>query len=86
MANLQIKGIDENIYAHIKKMAAAENRSPSQQILFIANKYMTGKGGEYSEKMPVQTLLELAGSWDDDRSAEAILSEIKMSRRKETCS
>ena len=34
MANLQIKGIDDELYRDIKKLAAAENRSVSQQILF----------------------------------------------------
>ena len=34
MANLQIKGIEDGFYAEIKGLAAAENRSVSQQILF----------------------------------------------------
>jgi len=80
MANLQIKGIDEHIYAHIKKVAAAENRSVSQQILFLVKNYMTGRGGKHPEKTAAQTLLELSGSWDDDGSAEEIISEIKKGR------
>ena len=47
MANLQIKGIEEDIYADIKKMAAAENRSVSQQILFLVKKHMAGKQKNY---------------------------------------
>jgi hypothetical protein len=35
MANVQIKGIDDDIYAEFKKLAAAENRSVSQQTLFL---------------------------------------------------
>ena len=38
MANLQIKGIDDELYNEIKKLAAAEKRSVSQQILFLARK------------------------------------------------
>jgi len=30
MANLQIKGIDDNFYIKIKEMAASENRSVSK--------------------------------------------------------
>jgi len=41
---------------------------------------MTGRGGKHPEKTAAQTLLELSGSWDDDRSAEEIISEIKMGR------
>ena len=81
MVNLQIKGIEEDIYAHIKKVAAAENRSVSQQILFLVKNYMAGRGGKHPEKTAAQTLLELSGSWDDNRPAEAIISEIKMGRR-----
>jgi len=35
MANLQIKGIDDEIYTELKKMASEENRSVSQQALFL---------------------------------------------------
>jgi len=45
MANLQIKGIDENLYAQIKKLAAAENRSVSQQIVFLAKEYLVKRKG-----------------------------------------
>ncbi len=34
MANLQIKGIDDELYNEIKKLAASEKRSISQQVLF----------------------------------------------------
>ena len=44
MANLQIKGIEDDLYHAIKKMAAAENRSVSQQILFLVKSYMAKKG------------------------------------------
>ena len=81
VANLHIKGIDEETYVYIKKMAAAENRSVSQQILFLVKKYLAARGGRHPEKTAAQTLLELSGSWDDDRPAEAIISEIKMGRR-----
>jgi hypothetical protein len=32
-------------------------------------------------KTPAQVLLELSGSWEDARGAEAIVSEIKKARR-----
>ena len=43
MANLQIKGIQDELYAEIKKLAAAENRSVSQQILFLVKQYLARK-------------------------------------------
>lgn len=81
MSNLQIKGIDEDLYAQIKEMARAENRSLSQQILYLAKEYMTKQKQIRSVKTPAQVLLELSGSWYDDRGSEEIIQEIKKGRR-----
>ena len=43
MANLQIKGIDDEIYTELKKMASEENRSVSQQALFLVKEYLSRK-------------------------------------------
>ena len=81
MANLQIKGIDEHLYAQIKKLAAAEHRSVSQQILYLAKEYLGRRKTIQASKTPAQVLLELAGSWEDDRTPEEILGEIRRARR-----
>lgn len=81
MANLQIKGIDENLYAQIKKLAAVENRSVSQQILYLAKEYLVKRKKLQTSKPPAQVLLELSGSWADDRHPEEIVREIKKARR-----
>jgi predicted CopG family antitoxin len=84
MANLQIKGIDEGIYAELKKLAAAENRSVSQQTLFLIKDYLAKKQSLRTLKTPVQTLLELAGSWEGKESAEEIIAKIKKARKSST--
>ncbi len=81
MANLQIKGIQDDLYQKIKEMAASENRSISQQILFLVREYMVRKGAVRSIKPPAQVLLELSGSWEDDRDAGQILTDLKHSRK-----
>jgi predicted CopG family antitoxin len=81
MANLQIKGIDDDIYAELKKLAAAENRSVSQQTLFLIKDYLAKKQPLRTLKTPVQTLLELAGSWGGKESAEEIIARIKKARK-----
>jgi hypothetical protein len=81
MANLQIKGIDENLYVQIKKLASAENRSVSQQVIFLAKEYLAKRKGLQASKSPAQVLLELSGSWVDERTPEQIIREIKSSRR-----
>lgn len=81
MANLQIKGIDDRLYTEIKELAANENRSVSQQVLFLVREYLARRHDIRTLKTPAQALLELSGSWDDDKSAEEIISEIKAGRR-----
>jgi len=82
MANLQIKGIQDALYAKIKELAAAENRSVSQQILFWVQEHLGKKRHIQGLKTPAQVLLELSGSWEDYREAEQIVREIKSARRK----
>ena len=40
MANIQIKGINDDLYAELKVPASSENRSISQQILFLLKGYL----------------------------------------------
>ncbi len=80
MANLQIKGIREELHAQIKELAAAENRSVAQEVLFLIKERLAGKGRSRT-KTSAEVLLELSGSWEDDRNAEEIISEIKAARR-----
>jgi hypothetical protein len=81
MANLQIKGIDDVLYEQIKNIAVSENRSVSQQILFLVKDYLAKRGPLSCAKTPAGVLLELSGSWEDRRSAEAIVREIKAGRK-----
>lgn len=81
MANLQIKGIDEALYAQIKELAVSENRSISQQILFLVKRYIANKQQFEKAKTPAQVLLELSGSWEDSRDADEIISDIKSARK-----
>ena len=81
MANLQIKNIRDDLYEEIKKLAAAENRSVSQQVLFLVKEYLAKRKHLTAAKSPAQVLLELSGSWEDDRNAEQIVREIKSARK-----
>lgn len=84
MANLQIKGMDDAIYEELKKLAAAENRSVSQQTLFLIKDYLAKRQFVRALKTPAQVLLELAGSWEGEESAEEIITKIKKARRSST--
>ena len=81
MANLQIKGIDDSLYAQIKDLALSENRSISQEVLFLIKSYMANKKQLLTIKTPAQVLLELSGSWEDSRRPEEIIAQIKNVRK-----
>lgn len=81
MANLQIKGIEDELYKELKKMAAEENRSVSQQALFLVKEYLARKRHLRTLKTPAQILLDLSGSWEDNRDPAKIVGQIKKVRR-----
>ena len=81
MANLQIKGIDDDLYGEIKDMAKDEHRSVSQQILYITKLFLSKRKAIEQLKTPAEVLLGLAGSWNDERPAEEIIAEIRAARK-----
>jgi len=81
MANLQIKGMDDELYTSLKALAASENRSISQQVLFLLKQYLGRKHRFQKIKTPAQVLLELSGSWEDVRSSENIIEDLKSNRK-----
>ena len=81
MANLQIKGMDDELYASLKDLAASENRSISQQVLYLLKRYLGRKHQFQNVRTPAQVLLELAGSWEDIRSPESIIKDLRNDRK-----
>ena len=81
MANLQIKGMDDELYKELKRIATEENRSISQQTVFLVKDYIAKKQKVRGTKTPAQVLLELTGSWKDDRKTAEIVSEIRTARK-----
>jgi hypothetical protein len=81
MENLQIKGMDDDLYAQLKSLAASKNRSISQQILMLLKQYLAGRYQQKETRTPAQVLLDLSGSWEDDRPSEQIIKELKAERR-----
>ena len=80
MSNLQIKDIDEELYQELKRVAMDENRSVSQQVLFFLRSSLAQRRNRKQTDNAAQTLLSLAGSWEDTRSAEEVVGEIKRAR------
>lgn len=80
MAILQVRDIDDRLYSSLKELAKSENRSLSQEVVSILEKYLSNpvvfKGN------PTRDFLSLSGSWDDNRTADEIVADIKKSRKK----
>ena len=81
MANLQIKGVDEDFYRDLKRMAAAGHRTVSGTVLAAIREYLAKQVEVDRAKAPGDVLLSLSGSWEDDRPAEEIVAEIRSARR-----
>ena len=79
MAHLQVRDIDERLYASLRARAAREKRSISQEVVLILEKYLSAPTG--FDTNPTDALLKLAGAWDDDRDAETIAGEVRENRR-----
>ena len=81
MPTIRITGIDEDLYQEIKELAVEENRSVGQQVFFMIKDYLAKKHLLSKTKTLAQVLLELSGSWEDERSAEEMIQDIKKARR-----
>jgi hypothetical protein len=81
MANLQIKGINDDLYKEIKNLAASQNRSVSQQIQMLIRQYLSKQHKIERTKSPVQILIDLSGSWGDERPTEKIIMDLKKNRK-----
>ena len=79
MAILQVRDIDDRLYASLKAIAKSQNRSISQEVISIIEKYLSNPAVYKSN--PTKEFIALSGAWGDDRSADEIIDSIKKSRK-----
>ena len=79
MAILQVRDLDDRLYASLKAIAKSENRSISQEVISIIEKYLSNPSVYKSN--PTREFIALSGAWDDSRSADEIIDSIKKSRK-----
>ena len=79
MAILQVRDVDDRLYETLRTRAAQDKRSISQEVVHILEKYLSIPGAY--DQNPTDEFLKLAGSWEDERSPEEIVSEIRKSRK-----
>ncbi|EMB24984.1 MULTISPECIES: FitA-like ribbon-helix-helix domain-containing protein [Treponema] len=78
MAILQVRDMDDRLYDRLKFAAKRDNRSISQQVITILQDYFTS--APVKTKNATEEFLKLAGSWEDFRSTEEIIDDIRDSR------
>lgn len=79
MAILQVRDIDDRLYSSLKNLAKSENRSLSQEVISILEKYLSNP--VVFKNNPTREFLSLSGSWADDRTAAEIVKDIKKNRK-----
>ena len=77
MAILQVRDIDDKLYDTLRQKAQFENRSISQEVVSILEKYLSAP--DSNTLNATREFLNL--SWDDDREAEEIAQDIAADRK-----
>jgi plasmid stability protein len=79
MANLQVKGLDDDLYRALGARAEMDNRSISQEVVTMIQEFLGRPNNEPLEAS--RALMELAGSWVDDKPAAEIARALRKARR-----
>jgi plasmid stability protein len=78
MATLQVRDIDDRLYSLLKTSAKLQNRSISQEVVTIIEKYLNSPGNISSNS--TLEFLSLTGAWKDEKSADEIVRDIRNGR------
>jgi plasmid stability protein len=77
VAILQVRDIEDKLYDTLRQKAQCENRSISQEVISILEKYLSAP--DFDMLNTTREFLNL--SWDDDRDAEEIVKDIAAGRK-----
>jgi plasmid stability protein len=78
MAILQVRDVDDGLYRSLKEIAKKENRSLSQEVISILEKYLANP--RLFKGSPTRDFIDLAASWEDERTADEIIKDIRKRR------
>ena len=79
MAVLQVRSIDDQLYATLARRAALDHRSISQEVISILKKHLSTPEPRFADT--TNSFLEMCGCWEDSREAEDIVVEIRADRQ-----
>lgn len=77
MAILQVRDIDDRLYTSLRQKAQKENRSISQEVISILEQYLANP--DRIKENPTKEFLNLF--WDDDRTGDKIVQDLRKARR-----
>lgn len=89
MASITIRDLPDSVLEKVRILSKKHRRSMNSELLLLIERGLEhgeewarkGSGGLPPE-MQSELWLQLAGSWEDDRSTEEIIEEIYASRTK----
>lgn len=79
MATVELNNLDDQMYAALVARAAQDNRSVGQEAELLLRESLAKPSP--TPKNATEAVLEIAGSWQDSRTAEEIIADIRDSRR-----
>jgi plasmid stability protein len=78
MATLQVRDIDDRLYAFLKVSAKLQNRSISQEVITIIQDYLNSSRNATGNA--TLEFISMTGAWKDEKKAEEIIDDIKKGR------
>lgn len=79
MTSIHVKDIDEWLYSLLREKAKAENRSISQEVIIMLEKFLSHPSSFQTN--PTPEFLSLSGAWIDKRPSEEIIRDIRKQRK-----
>lgn len=79
MATVELTNVDEWMYAALLARAQQENRSVGEEAELLLRESLASQ--IKSPRKATEAVLEVAGSWQDSRTTEEIVEDIRDSRR-----
>lgn len=81
MARLELTNIDDRLYEALQLRAMQDNRSVSEEAEIILRESLAMAKPSRNAKEADEAFMGLLGSWQDHRTADEIIADIRSSRR-----
>ncbi len=78
MATLQVKGMDDRLYEALGARAKMDNRSISQEVIALIRQFLATPPADTAKAS--KGLADLSGGWEDSRSPEEIIDDLRKAR------